>query len=98
NAGDKPMASRTPWCNCSAAADRSMAPPRARILLHAGISSRRLRERHRVDPLTRMLVWPLRSSGEAAMSIVHLVGSVPLADAESVFRTVSKSVGPYLAR
>jgi len=29
---------------------------------------------------------------------VHLVGSVPLADAESVFRTVSAAVGPYLRR
>jgi hypothetical protein len=30
--------------------------------------------------------------------LVHLVGSVPLPDAETVFRTVSKGVGPYLAR
>ena len=28
----------------------------------------------------------------------HLVGSVPLADAESVFRTVAKELGPFLAR
>jgi hypothetical protein len=30
--------------------------------------------------------------------IVHLVGSIPLPDAESVFRTVSAAVGPHLAR
>jgi hypothetical protein len=29
---------------------------------------------------------------------VHLVGSVPLADAETVFRTVAGVVGPYLSR
>jgi hypothetical protein len=29
---------------------------------------------------------------------IHLVGSVPLANAESVFRTVSASIGPYLRR
>ena len=29
---------------------------------------------------------------------VHLVGSVPLADAETVFRTVCASIGPYLRR
>jgi hypothetical protein len=28
----------------------------------------------------------------------HLVGSVPLADAETVFRTVSAALGPYLSR
>ena len=35
--------------------------------------------------------------GSAQLSI-HLVGSVPLADAEQVFRTVCASVGPYLRR
>ncbi len=30
--------------------------------------------------------------------IVHLVGSIPLPDAESVFRTVSHAVGPHLVR
>ena len=30
--------------------------------------------------------------------LVHLVGSVPLADAETVFRTVSAAVGPHLPR
>ena len=30
--------------------------------------------------------------------IVHLVGSIPLPDAESVFRTVSAAVGPHLVR
>ena len=30
--------------------------------------------------------------------IVHLVGSIPLPDAETVFRTVSGAVGPYLER
>ena len=29
---------------------------------------------------------------------VHLVGSIPLPDAETVFRTVSGAVGPYLVR
>ena len=29
---------------------------------------------------------------------VHLIGSVPLPDAEAVFRTVSAAVGPYLHR
>ncbi len=29
---------------------------------------------------------------------IHLVGSVPLADAETVFRTVSASLGPFLPR
>src|SRR5215210_5568500 len=29
---------------------------------------------------------------------VHLVGSVPLADAEAVFRAVSGELGPYLRR
>ena len=33
-----------------------------------------------------------------ATSGVHLIGSVPLADAEAVFRTVSEAVGPYLDR
>ena len=30
--------------------------------------------------------------------IVHLVGSIPLPDAESVFRTVTAAVGPHLVR
>ena len=30
--------------------------------------------------------------------IVHLIGSVPLPDAETVFRTVSQALGPYLKR
>jgi hypothetical protein len=30
--------------------------------------------------------------------IVHLVGSIPLPDAETVFRTVSQAVGPHLVR
>jgi hypothetical protein len=29
---------------------------------------------------------------------VHLIGSVPLADAEAVFRTVAAALGPYLSR
>lgn len=33
-----------------------------------------------------------------ARPIVHMVGSIPLPDAESVFRTVSGAVGPYLKR
>jgi hypothetical protein len=44
------------------------------------------------------------TSGEETMSadrthpIVHLVGSIPLPDAETVFRTVSDAVGPHLVR
>src|SRR5262245_65089291 len=30
--------------------------------------------------------------------IVHLVGSIPLPDAEAVFRTISNTVGPHLIR
>jgi hypothetical protein len=37
-------------------------------------------------------------SGESRAVGVHLVGSVPLADAASVFRAVSDAVGPYLRR
>ncbi len=29
---------------------------------------------------------------------VHLIGSVPLADSETVFRTVAAALGPYLRR
>src|SRR5262249_53765993 len=34
----------------------------------------------------------------AGAGAVHLVGSVPLADAESVFRTVTSALGPHLRR
>ena len=34
----------------------------------------------------------------ATKTTAHLVGSVPLSDAETVFRTVSASIGPYLKR
>jgi hypothetical protein len=37
-------------------------------------------------------------SGQPRAGGVHLVGSVPLAGAESVFRAVSDAVGPYLRR
>src|SRR5690349_23514843 len=30
--------------------------------------------------------------------IVHFVGSIPLPDSETVFRTLSKAVGPHLIR
>ena len=30
--------------------------------------------------------------------IVHFVGSIPLSDSETVFRTLSKAVGPHLVR
>ena len=30
--------------------------------------------------------------------IVHFVGSIPLPDAETVFRTLSEMAGPYLLR
>ncbi len=33
-----------------------------------------------------------------AIAGVHLIGSVPLPDAETVFRTVAQELGPYLAR
>ena len=29
---------------------------------------------------------------------LHLIGSVPLADSEQVFRTLSRELGPYLRR
>ena len=29
---------------------------------------------------------------------VHLIGSVPMADAETVFRSVARELGPWLAR
>jgi hypothetical protein len=37
-------------------------------------------------------------SPDTAHPIVHLVGSVPLPDAETVFRTLSGAVGPHLVR
>src|SRR5260370_33297759 len=46
-----------------------------------------------------------RSDGELSMSasrehkpIVHFVGSIPLPDAETVFRTLSAAAGPHLKR
>ena len=30
--------------------------------------------------------------------IVHFVGSIPLPDAETVFRTLAETTGPYLQR
>ncbi len=38
------------------------------------------------------------SAARSKHPVVHLVGSIPLPDAESVFRTLSKSVGPHLVR
>ena len=38
------------------------------------------------------------SADRSGHPIVHLVGSIPLPDAETVFRTVSGAVGPHLAR
>jgi hypothetical protein len=38
------------------------------------------------------------SAARSARPIVHLVGSIPLPDAETVFRTVAHAVGPRLAR
>ena len=39
------------------------------------------------------------TDGHAARPLrAHLVGSIPLRDAESVFRTLSRALGPYLAR
>ena len=34
----------------------------------------------------------------SSQPIVHLVGSIPLPDAETVFRTLSSAVGPHLVR
>src|SRR5712671_3157137 len=34
----------------------------------------------------------------ARQPVVHFVGSIPLPDAESVFRTLSEVAGPYLRR
>ena len=38
------------------------------------------------------------SADRSKHPIVHLVGSIPLPDAETVFRTVSRAVGPHLVR
>ena len=38
------------------------------------------------------------SADHSRHPVVHLVGSIPLPDAETVFRTVSGAVGPYLTR
>ena len=38
------------------------------------------------------------SADHSRHPVVHLVGSIPLPDAETVFRTVSGAVGPHLTR
>ena len=38
------------------------------------------------------------SADHSRNPVVHLVGSIPLPDAETVFRTVSGAVGPHLTR
>jgi hypothetical protein len=38
------------------------------------------------------------NSAQQSHSIVHFVGSIPLPDAETVFRTLSAATGPYLKR
>ncbi|HVD73178.1 MAG TPA: hypothetical protein VNC81_06280, partial [Xanthobacteraceae bacterium] len=38
------------------------------------------------------------SADHSRHPIVHLVGSIPLPDAETVFKTVSGAVGPHLTR
>jgi hypothetical protein len=45
------------------------------------------------------LIWVVKKGGTmSAVTGVHLIGSVPLPDAETVFRTVAQELGPYLAR
>jgi len=34
----------------------------------------------------------------AEQSVIHFVGSIPLPDAETVFRTLADSAGPYMKR
>jgi hypothetical protein len=38
------------------------------------------------------------AAGHSKHPIVHFVGSIPLPDAEAVFRTLAEAVGPYLLR
>src|SRR5690242_21414840 len=38
------------------------------------------------------------SAATAHKPIIHFVGSIPLADAETVFRTLAAATGPYLKR
>jgi hypothetical protein len=38
------------------------------------------------------------SAGPPHKPIVHFVGSIPLPDAETVFRTLAAATGPYLKR
>jgi hypothetical protein len=38
------------------------------------------------------------SAAPARKPIVHFVGSIPLSDAETVFRTLAAATGPYLKR
>jgi len=38
------------------------------------------------------------SAAPAHKPIVHFVGSIPLPDAETVFRTLAAATGPYLKR
>ncbi|MBV8743836.1 MAG: hypothetical protein JO134_02200, partial [Xanthobacteraceae bacterium] len=38
------------------------------------------------------------SAADKAHPIVHFVGSIPLPDTETVFRTLSTAAGPHLAR
>ena len=38
------------------------------------------------------------SAAPARQPIVHFVGSIPLLDAETVFRTLAAATGPYLKR
>src|SRR5215203_835486 len=41
---------------------------------------------------------PCRIRAIASVMTVHLVGSVPLPDSETVFRTVAAALGPHLLR
>ena len=40
----------------------------------------------------------MAATNRGSQPIVHFVGSIPLPDAETVFRTLSETAGPYLLR
>src|SRR2546422_592298 len=41
---------------------------------------------------------PMAATNRGSQPIVHFVGSLPLPDAETVFRTLPETAGPYLLR
>src|SRR3569623_2018231 len=67
--------------------------------------SRRIRSTRRFMPRCgRRTIFPIAGREPATMTdrsrnpIVHFVGSIPLPDSETVFRTLSQATGPHLIR